>query len=113
MVLDKVSKTLVKVFGSRNERLVKVYSVIVQQACEFEEQTKKLDDEALKAKTAEFKAAIKAGTRPEEILPEVFAVVRETARRNVEMRHFDVQLIGGNVLYEGKSPKWLPVKAKP
>jgi len=102
MVLDKVSKTLVKVFGSRNERLVKTYSVIAQQASEFEEQTKKLDDEALKAKTAEFKAAIKAGTKPEEILPEVFAVVRETARRNVEMRHFDVQLIGGNVLYEGK-----------
>jgi len=102
MVLDKVSKTLVKVFGSRNERLVKVYSVIALQASEFEEQTKKLDDEALKAKTAEFKAALKAGTKPEEILPEVFAVVRETARRNVEMRHFDVQLIGGNVLYEGK-----------
>ena len=102
MVLDKVSKTLVKVFGSRNERLVKAYSVIAEQASEFEEQTKKLDDEALKAKTAEFKAAIKAGTKPEEILPEVFAVVRETARRNVEMRHFDVQLIGGNVLYEGK-----------
>jgi preprotein translocase subunit SecA len=102
MVLDKVSKTLVKVFGSRNERMVKAYSVIALQASEFEEQTKKLDDEALKAKTAEFKAAIKAGTKPEEILPEVFAVVRETARRNVEMRHFDVQLIGGNVLYEGK-----------
>jgi len=102
MVLDKVSKALVKVFGSRNERLVKVYSVIAQQASEFEEQTKKLDDEALKAKTAEFKAAIKSGTKPEEILPEVFAVVRETARRNVEMRHFDVQLVGGNVLYEGK-----------
>ena len=102
MVLDKVSKTLVKVFGSRNERLVKTYSVIAQQASEFEDQTKKLDDEALKAKTAEFKAAIKSGTKPEEILPEVFAVVRETARRNVEMRHFDVQLIGGNVLFEGK-----------
>ena len=102
MVIDKVSKSLVKVFGSRNERLVKTYSIIAQQASEFEEQTKKLDDEALKAKTAEFKAMINSGTRPEEILPEVFAVVRETARRNVEMRHFDVQLIGGNVLYEGK-----------
>ena len=102
MFLDTVSKTLVKVFGSRNERLVKAYSVIAQQASEFEEQTKKLDDEALKAKTAEFKAAIKAGTKPEEILPEAFAVVRETARRNIEMRHFDVQLIGGNVLYDGK-----------
>ena len=102
MAFEKVSKALVKVFGSRNERLVKAYSVIAQQAGEFEEQTKKLDDEALKAKTAQFKAAIKAGTRPEDILPEAFAVVRETARRNVEMRHFDVQLIGGNVLYEGK-----------
>jgi len=102
MAFEKVSKALVKVFGSRNERLVKAYSVIAEQAGEFEEQTKKLDDEALKGKTAEFKSAIKAGTRPEDILPEAFAVVRETARRNVEMRHFDVQLIGGNVLYEGK-----------
>ena len=61
-----------------------------------------LDDEALKAKTAEFKSAIEAGARPEDILVEAFAVVREAARRNVGMRHFDVQLIGGNVLYEGK-----------
>jgi len=102
MVLDKVSKSLVKVFGSRNERLIKAYSIIAEQASEFEEQTKNLNDQALKAKTAEFKAALKAGTKPEDILPEAFAVVRETARRNVEMRHFDVQLIGGNVLYEGK-----------
>src|SRR5210317_1625317 len=102
MAFEKVSKTLVKVFGSRNERLVKSYSVIAEQAGEFEEQTKRLDDEALKAKTTEFKAAIKAGTSPEDILREAFAVVRETARRNVEMRHFDVQLIGGNVRYEGK-----------
>ncbi|MHC4228484.1 MAG: preprotein translocase subunit SecA, partial [Planctomycetota bacterium] len=102
MAFEKVSKVLVKIFGSRNERLVKAYSTIAQQAGEFEEQTTKLDDAALNAKTAEFKAAIKGGTRPEEILPEAFAVVRETARRNVEMRHFDVQLIGGNVLYEGK-----------
>ena len=102
MLLDKISKILVKIFGSRNERLVKAYSVIAQQAGEFEEQTKQLDDEALKAKTAEFKDAIQAGTRPEDILPEAFAVVREVARRNLNMRHFDVQLIGGNVLYEGK-----------
>ncbi|MHC4535353.1 MAG: preprotein translocase subunit SecA [Planctomycetota bacterium] len=101
-MLDKISKFLIKIFGSRNERLVKAYSVIARQASEFEEQTKQLDDEALKAKTTEFKAAIKAGTRPEDILPEVFAVVREVARRNLNMRHFDVQLIGGNVLYEGK-----------
>ncbi len=103
MAFEKISKSLVKVFGSRNERLIKnVYLPVALKAGEFEEQVKKLDDEALKAKTAEFKAAIKAGTNPEDILPEAFAVVREVARRNVEMRHFDVQLMGGNVLYEGK-----------
>ncbi len=101
-MLDKISKILIKIFGSRNERLVKAYSVIGRQAEEFEEQIQKLDDEALKAKTAEFKAALKAGATPEDILPEAFVVVREAARRNVQMRHFDVQLIGGNVLYEGK-----------
>jgi len=101
-MFEKINKILVKVFGSRNERLIKVYSVIAEQAGEFEEEIKKLDDEALKAKTAEFKAALKAGARPEDILPETFAVVREAARRNVDMRHFDVQLIGGDVLYEGK-----------
>jgi preprotein translocase subunit SecA len=102
MGLEKVSKVLIKIFGSRNERLVKAYSVIARRAGEFEERTRQLDNEALKAKTAEFKATLKAGARPEDILPEAFAVVREAARRNVEMRHFDVQLIGGDVLYEGK-----------
>lgn len=95
-------KILLKVFGSRNERLIKSYSVIAERAGEFEEQVKALDDEALKAKTAEFREAIKAGRSAGEILPQSFAVVREAARRNVGMRHFDVQLIGGNVLYEGK-----------
>ena len=100
-MFDKVKKILVKRFG-RNERLIKTYSVIAQQAGEFEERINKLDDETLKAKTGEFKGRLKSGVRPEDILPEAFAVVREAAKRNVEMRHFDVQLIGGNVLYEGK-----------
>lgn len=102
MAFEKVNKVLVKVFGSRNERMVKSYSVIARQASEFEERIKALDDDALKSKTAEFRAAIKGGAAPEDILPEAFAVVREAARRKVEMRHFDVQLVGGNVLYEGK-----------
>jgi preprotein translocase subunit SecA len=102
MAFDKINKILLKVFGSRNERLIKAYSVIARQAGAFEEQIRKFDDEALKAKTADFKAAIKAGAKPEDILAEAFAVVREAARRNVGMRHFDVQLIGGDVLYEGK-----------
>ncbi len=102
MPLSKIGKILLKLFGSRNERLIKAYSVVAQQASQFEEQIQILDDEQLKAKTAEFKAKLKAGTKPEDILPEAFAVVREAARRDVEMRHFDVQLIGGNVLYDGK-----------
>ena len=163
-MIDKVTKILLKIFGSRNERMIKAYSVIADRAGEFEEQIRNLDDQALRAKTDEFKAAIKAGTSPENILPEAFAVVRETSDRylglrnvlvdeykfdasrlsdsgrtifqdlkrqlaevtglyelnvpvefNAEIRrlypqsrppfrfrHFDVQLIGGIVLYEGK-----------
>ena len=101
-MFDKAGKILLKIFGSRNERLVKAYSVIAQQALQFEKQVKTLDDQALKAKTSEFQSAIKAGAQPQDILPEVFAVVREAARRSVQMRHFDVQLVGGNVLYDGK-----------
>jgi preprotein translocase subunit SecA len=101
-MIDKISKIIVKIFGSRNERLVKLYSAIAKQAGQFEEQIQKLSDDGLRAKTAEFKTKLKAGTKPEDILPEAFAVVREAARRNVGMRHFDVQLIGGNVLYDGK-----------
>ncbi|MBC8468277.1 MAG: preprotein translocase subunit SecA [Planctomycetes bacterium] len=101
-MFEIISKILLKRFGTRAKRLGKAYVEAARPAEQFEEQTKKLDDEALKAKTAEFKSAIKAGTKPEDILLEVFAVVREAARRNVEMRHFDVQLAGGRVLYEGK-----------
>ncbi|MFA5240170.1 MAG: preprotein translocase subunit SecA [Phycisphaerae bacterium] len=101
-MLDKISKIIIKIFGSRNERLIKAYYVVAKQAGQFEEQMQKLSDEALKAKTAEFKAKLRAGTKPADILPEAFAVVREASRRNTGMRHFDVQLIGGNVLYEGR-----------
>ena len=97
-MIDKISKILLKIFGSRNERIIKSYSVIGQQAGEFEESVKGLDDEGLRAKTAEFKEVLKEGGRPEDILPEAFAVVREAARRTVEMRQFEVQLIGGEVL---------------
>jgi preprotein translocase subunit SecA len=101
-MLAGINRVLLKVFGSRNERLVKVYSLIARQANQLEEQTKQLSDDQLRARTDEFKAQLKAGARPEDILPQAFAVVREAARRNVDMRHFDVQLIGGNVLYDGK-----------
>ncbi len=102
MAFEKVSKILVSIFGSRNERLVKSYWPMVHKAGEFEERIKQLDDAGLSAKTAEFKAALASGKNPDDILPEAFAVVREAARRHAQMRHFDVQLIGGRVLYEGK-----------
>ncbi len=101
-MLDKISKILIKIFGSRNERLVKAYSVIAEQAGAFEEKIKTLSDAQLKEKTSEFKSRLSNGENTQDILPEAFAVVREAAQRNVEMRHFDVQLVGGNVLYDGK-----------
>ncbi|MBN1973666.1 MAG: preprotein translocase subunit SecA [Sedimentisphaerales bacterium] len=101
-MLGKISKILVKIFGSRNERLVKSFSIIAEDAGEFEQKLMQLDDEALKAKTTEFREKIKSCTKPEDVMPEAFAVVREAARRNIQMRHFDVQLIGGDVLYQGK-----------
>ncbi|MEE8578048.1 MAG: preprotein translocase subunit SecA, partial [candidate division Zixibacteria bacterium] len=102
MAFDKAGKFFLKVFGSRNERLVKSYSLIAEKAGEFEPAVSKLSDEELKARTGQFREVISSGANPEDILPEAFAVVREAAKRNVEMRHFDVQLVGGNVLYEGK-----------
>ncbi len=102
MAFDKAGKFFLKVFGSRNERLVKSYSLIAEKAGEFESAVSKFSDEELKAKTGQFREVISSGANPEDILPEAFAVVREAAKRNVEMRHFDVQLVGGNVLYEGK-----------
>ena len=93
---------LVPIFGSRNERLVKTYMQVAQAAGPFEAAVQGLSDEQLKAKTAEFKAALASGRRPEEILTEAFATVREAARRTIGLRHFDVQLVGGNVLYDGK-----------
>jgi len=102
MAFEKIGKVLVNIFGSRNERLVKGYMATALKALDFEEQTRALDDAQLKAKTAEFKQRLADGCRPEDILTEAFAVVREAARRNVQMRHFDVQLVGGHVLYEGK-----------
>jgi len=102
MAQGKISRLLVGIFGSRNERLIKGYMRIALEAGQYEEDIKALNDDALKAKTAEFKSRLSAGTNPEEILSEAFAVVREAARRTVNMRHFDVQLVGGHVLYDGR-----------
>ncbi|MBI1942581.1 MAG: preprotein translocase subunit SecA [Betaproteobacteria bacterium] len=91
-----------KIFGSRNERLLKQYSQVVRQINKLEPAIAKLSDGALKGKTGEFKKRYAEGATLEELLPEAFAVVREAAKRTLRMRHFDVQLIGGMVLNDGK-----------
>ena len=96
-------KTIVKnLFGSRNDRLLKEYGKKVHQINLLEEATKKLSDAALKAKTSEFKKRLNEGQKIDDLLVEAFAVVREASRRVLEMRHFDVQLIGGMALHDGK-----------
>ena len=95
-------KLLTQIFGSRNERLLKGYRRIVQQINALEPQFEQLDDFALKAKTAEFKQRVANGETLDAIMPEAFAVVREGSKRALKMRHFDVQLIGGMVLNDGK-----------
>ncbi|HVX04707.1 MAG TPA: preprotein translocase subunit SecA [Rhodanobacteraceae bacterium] len=93
---------LTNVFGSRNERVLKQLSKIVARINALEPEIQKLDDVALRGKTAEFKQRIAAGEGLDKILPEAFAVVREASRRVLGLRHYDVQLIGGMVLHQGK-----------
>ena len=97
-----ITKTLTKIFGSRNSRLLKSMQREVERVNALEPTVAALSDEALRAKTAEFKTRVSQGEELERLLPEVFAVVREAARRVLGMRHFDVQLIGGMVLHQGK-----------
>ena len=95
-------KLLTSIFGSRNDRLLKQYRRVVEQINALEPQFEKLDDVALKAKTDEFRQRLKAGTTLNDLLPEAFAAVREAGKRSLKMRHFDVQLIGGMTLHNGK-----------
>jgi len=93
---------LTKIFGSRNDRLLKQYRQGVAQINAMEAVLEQLSDEDLRAKTTEFQARIAAGTSLDEILPEAFAVVREGSKRIMKMRHFDVQMLGGMSLHNGK-----------
>ena len=97
-----IANLLKKIFGSRNERLLKQFRKTVLVINGLEADLKKLSDDELKAKTEQFKDRVKNGTPLDEILPEAFAVVREASQRVLGMRHFDVQLIGGMVLHQGK-----------
>ena len=93
---------LKKVFGTRNDREVNRIQVIVDGINQLEVSIGKLSNDQLLAKTSELKARLDEGATLDDILPEAFAVVRETGLRTLKMRHFDVQMIGGIVLHEGK-----------
>ncbi|MBC7984464.1 MAG: preprotein translocase subunit SecA, partial [Candidatus Obscuribacterales bacterium] len=89
-------------FGSRNQRLLSGYNKNVALINELEPSFKALSDADLRAKTDDFRRRLGEGTALGDILPEAFAAVREAARRTLGMRHFDVQLIGGMTLHDGK-----------
>ncbi|MFZ9178701.1 MAG: preprotein translocase subunit SecA [Limnohabitans sp.] len=89
-------------FGSRNERLLKQYRKTVASINALEPALEKLSDEALRSKTDEFRTRVQAGASLDSLLPEAFAVVREASKRVMKMRHFDVQLMGGMALHQGK-----------
>ncbi|SIO68687.1 preprotein translocase subunit SecA [Paraburkholderia phenazinium] len=93
---------LQKIFGSRNQRLVKQYQKTVTAINALEPQIEQLTDDQLRAKTGEFRQRIASGESLDKLLPEAFAVCREASKRVLKMRHFDVQLIGGMVLHYGK-----------
>ncbi|NML17542.1 preprotein translocase subunit SecA [Azohydromonas caseinilytica] len=95
-------KLLTQIFGSRNDRLLKQYRRVVEQINALEPQFEKLDDAALQAKTGEFRQRLAQGETLDALLPEAFATVREAGKRVLKMRHFDVQLIGGMTLHQGK-----------
>jgi len=97
-----ISKLLTQIFGSRNQRLIRHYQRSVGRINALEAQTEALSDEALAARTGELRRRHQEGETLEQLMPEAFAVVREAAKRTLGMRHFDVQLIGGMVLHDGK-----------
>jgi preprotein translocase subunit SecA len=97
-----IQKLLTRIFGSRNERLLKDYRKVVERINALEPKVSALTDEQLTGRTAELRARVTAGETLDAVLPEAFAVCREASKRVLGMRHFDVQLIGGMSLHDGK-----------
>ena len=91
-----------KIFGTRNERELKRITPVVERVNSLEQSVQALEDEALRGKTGEFKERLESGETLDDLLPEAFAVVREVSRRLLGMRHFDVQIVGGVILHQGK-----------
>ncbi|MGA8515955.1 MAG: preprotein translocase subunit SecA, partial [Burkholderiaceae bacterium] len=93
---------LTQLFGSRNDRLLKTFRKSVERINALEKSLESLSDDALKAKTEEFKERVAQGETLDDLLPEAFAVVREGSKRIMKMRHFDVQMQGAIALHQGK-----------
>jgi len=91
-----------KIIGSQNERALKKLEPLVASICLLEEEMAKLNDGQLKEKTLHFRDRLGKGETLDDLLPEAFAVVREVGKRTLNMRHFDVQLMGGIILHQGK-----------
>src|SRR3954470_4833954 len=108
-----ITNVLTKVFGSRNERLLKQYAATVDETNAAEPAIARLSDAELAGKTPELKKRYADGATLEQLLPEAFAVVREAAKRTLRMRHFDVQLVGGMVLHNGKIAEMKTGEGKP
>ncbi|OYW17549.1 MAG: preprotein translocase subunit SecA, partial [Burkholderiales bacterium 12-64-5] len=96
------SNILTRIFGSRNDRLLKTYRKTIDRINALETEYEKLEEDQLRAKTQEFKDRVSAGESLDAMLAEAFAVVREGSKRIMKMRHFDVQLLGGMALHNGK-----------
>src|SRR5258708_33584755 len=101
-ILEILWRVPARIFGSRNERLLKSYAGAVARINVLEHEMAALSDAALAGKTEALKKRHAEGASLDELLPEAFAVVREASKRTLRMRHFDVQLVGGMVLYNGK-----------
>ncbi|MGH8726118.1 MAG: preprotein translocase subunit SecA, partial [Burkholderiales bacterium] len=100
-VLEVLWRLPARIFGSRNQRLLKQYAHAVEAVNALEPALEKLSDPQLREKTDELKRRHAEGASLDELLPEAFAVVREASKRTLRMRHFDVQLLGGMVLHNG------------
>ncbi|HEX6927721.1 MAG TPA: preprotein translocase subunit SecA, partial [Gammaproteobacteria bacterium] len=97
-----IGNVIRKIFGSRNERLLRTMASRVAAVNALEPEFEKLDDEELRNATARFRERLASGETLDDLLPEAFAAAREAARRTLGMRHFDVQLIGGMTLHSGR-----------
>ncbi|MFT4937369.1 MAG: preprotein translocase subunit SecA [Paraglaciecola sp.] len=96
------SSILTKMFGSRNDRTLKKLAKAVEEISQLETEYEALSDEQIKAKTSEFRERLEKGESTDDIMVEAFALVREASKRVFGMRHFDVQMLGGQVLHQGK-----------